>query len=63
VALPVEVAPLVQARLAQAGFAPGRVDGVFDADAVQSLRDFQSSRGLPVTGVLDADTMTALMPP
>jgi peptidoglycan hydrolase-like protein with peptidoglycan-binding domain len=49
--------------LAQAGFAPGRVDGVLDAATTAALRRFQAARGLPVTGAVDAATLTALMGP
>lgn len=36
------------------------VDGIFERDTEQSLRDFQASRGLPVTGSADRRTWELL---
>ncbi|QNN53289.1 glycoside hydrolase domain-containing protein [Nocardioides mesophilus] len=39
----------------------GRVDGRFDRDVARAVRSFQSSRGLPVTGKVNARTWTVLL--
>ena len=52
---------LVERRLAQIGFNPGRVDGRFDDAARTAIRRFQSSVGLPATGYFDARGLAALM--
>lgn len=50
----------VQAALDRAGFSPGIIDGKLGQKAARALEAFQSHRGLPVTGRLDAATRQAL---
>jgi peptidoglycan hydrolase-like protein with peptidoglycan-binding domain len=52
---------LVEQRLARRGFRPGNVDGRFDQNTRQALRQFQKSQGLPVTGYVSRATMVRLM--
>jgi peptidoglycan hydrolase-like protein with peptidoglycan-binding domain len=49
-----------QMHLKLAGFDPGRVDGVFDAQTVVAVRQYQTAQGLPVSGLLDEPTRRAL---
>lgn len=49
----------VQARLRDAGFDPGPIDGRFGPRTEAALRRFQAASGLPVTGRIDAETLTA----
>lgn len=63
-----EAAPVVsglawQIALERAGFSPGLVDGKIGAKTALATREFQKSRGLPVTGRLDEATVAALNPP
>ena len=53
---------LAQTNLKMAGYDPGRVDGVFDAQTSQAIRQYQVSRSLPVSGLLDEPTRRALLP-
>jgi peptidoglycan hydrolase-like protein with peptidoglycan-binding domain len=39
------------------------VDGIFGASTVTAIRAFQSSRGLPITGIVDEATWSALIVP
>lgn len=51
----------LQQRLLAAGIAVrGGADGIFGAGTGEALRQFQSSKGLPATGVVDAATASAL---
>lgn len=50
----------VQRHLNAAGFAPKRIDGVFDERTAGALRAFQKRVGLPETGEVDARTWTKL---
>lgn len=43
----------VQARLANLGYAPGRVDGVLGPRTEAAIREFQEAHGLEPTGVMD----------
>jgi murein L,D-transpeptidase YcbB/YkuD len=45
-----------QMQLKVAGYDPGRVDGIFDERTSAALREFQASRGLPASGLLDEPT-------
>jgi peptidoglycan hydrolase-like protein with peptidoglycan-binding domain len=51
-----------QMHLKLAGFDPGRVDGVFDAQTAVAVRQYQTAQGLPVSGLLDEPTRRALFP-
>lgn len=42
----------LQVRLAQLGFNPGRIDGIFGPILTRALREFQENSGLETTGVL-----------
>ena len=44
------------------GFSPGAIDGVLGPGTVVAIRAFQASAGLPQTGQLDAQIMSALAP-
>lgn len=50
----------VQYALARLGFAPGLVDGKFGPGTERAVRAFQTSAGLPDTGVVDQTTLNAL---
>jgi peptidoglycan hydrolase-like protein with peptidoglycan-binding domain len=52
-----------QVSLRVAGFDPGPVDGLFGQQTLVALRQYQASRGLPVTGALGAATQQALQMP
>lgn len=50
----------VQRALAQRGYDIGTIDGVIGPMSQAALRNFQSSEGLPMTGVADRATLNAL---
>lgn len=50
----------LQVRLAQLGFNPGRIDGIFGPILTRALREFQENSGLEVTGVLTRTTLHEL---
>lgn len=50
----------LQTALADAGFPPSKIDGDFGPNTKVTLEAFQSSAGLPVTGVTDLPTRKAL---
>ena len=50
----------VQTRLVSHGFSTS-TDGLFGADTERKVRAFQTARGLPVTGTVDAETWSALL--
>jgi peptidoglycan hydrolase-like protein with peptidoglycan-binding domain len=52
---------VAEQHLAQFGFNPGPVDGVFTGQTEAALRAFQERRGLPVTGIFDDATRGALL--
>ncbi len=52
---------LIEGRLRGLGFNPGPVDGRFDGATRNAIRAYQASRGLPVTGYLNASTVQALL--
>lgn len=50
-----------QRKLASLGYNPGPIDGAAGGRTASALRAFQKDRNLPITGHLDAATMTELM--
>jgi len=50
-----------QARLNKLGYPVGKADGVMGNRTIEKLKLFQKSRGLPMTGLLDAPTVNALL--
>jgi Putative peptidoglycan binding domain len=50
-----------QIALRDAGFDPGRIDGVMGSKTRAALREFQASQGLPQTGRLDETTQQQLL--
>ena len=50
----------LQTRLAQLGFDPGRIDGIFGPLLDRALREFQRNRGLAVDGTLTRATLVDL---
>ena len=50
----------MQQRLKAAGSLKGDIDGVYGGDTVKAVKDFQKSRGFPVSGVIDEVTYSAL---
>lgn len=50
----------LQVRLAQLGFDPGRIDGIFGPLLDAALRDFQRNRDLDTSGVLSKATLQEL---
>ena len=54
-------ARLVEARLADLGLEPGRVDGDFNAATRQAIARYQDARGLPVTGYMSQATAVRLL--
>jgi hypothetical protein len=50
----------VQERLAREGYYRGQIDGVFGQETRAALAEFQSNRGLRVTGALTNETLAAL---
>ena len=49
-----------QMALREAGFDPGRIDGVMGRKTQAALREYQASQGLPQTGRLDETTQRQL---
>ena len=52
----------IQQALGKSGFSAGPADGVWGKRSANSLREYQRSRGLAVTGVIDEKTIAALFP-
>ena len=52
---------LIESRLAQTGFNPGRVDGRFDRDTRSAISRYQTRNGLSSTGYLDQPTLARLL--
>ena len=55
-----EVIKQVQAALGKAGFPVGKQDGVFGASTRDALNLYQKSKGLPVDGYLNLETVKSL---
>ncbi len=53
---------VAQENLRVAGFDPGHVDGIFDAQTEAALLAYQANYGLPRTGLLDGATRKLLLP-
>ncbi len=51
---------ILQTQLERAGFEVGAIDGIFGARTEAAVRSFQQQRNLPVTGVVNVATWTAL---
>lgn len=51
----------LQVRLAQLGFNPGRIDGIFGSNTEQALTEFQRNRGLSADGTLAQATLQELL--
>ena len=51
----------LQVRLAQLGFNPGRIDGIFGPILADALGDFQRNRALETDGVLSQATLQELL--
>ncbi len=49
-----------QQELVASGFNPGPVNGLLNAETQDAIRAFQSEKGLPATGELDAQTTDVL---
>ena len=56
----VDIARDVQTRLAALGHDPGALDGILGPKTRRALKRFQEAEDLPVTGLVDADTLTVL---
>jgi peptidoglycan hydrolase-like protein with peptidoglycan-binding domain len=57
-----DMVQLAQTTLKIAGFNPGRVDGVFDAQTTTAIRQYQVAQGIPASGLLDEPTRRVLLP-
>ncbi|MFQ1700518.1 peptidoglycan-binding protein [Loktanella agnita] len=55
------LARLIESRLSQLGYGPGRVDGRFDANTRQAISRYQADRNLPATGYLNQPTLARLL--
>ena len=51
---------IVQAKLASLGYYDGEIDGIYDDDTVDAIKNFQANSNLIVSGTLDSATTTAL---
>jgi peptidoglycan hydrolase-like protein with peptidoglycan-binding domain len=56
-----DMVQLAQTHLKIAGFNPGRVDGVFDAQTATAIRQYQVAQGIPASGLLDEPTRRVLL--
>ncbi|MEM9318585.1 MAG: peptidoglycan-binding protein [Pseudomonadota bacterium] len=52
---------LIERRLDDGGYEPGRADGVFDDQARAAIAAFQGDEGLPQTGYLDQPTIARML--
>lgn len=51
---------IVQAKLASLGYYDDEIDGVYDNNTIEAIKNFQSDKNLAVTGSLDSATTVAL---
>lgn len=51
---------IVQGQLYCLGYDPGGFDGVYGSGTQMAVEELQADKGLPVTGIVDADTWAAL---
>ena len=51
----------VEQKLAQLGYHPGPVDGLFDSEMKAAIRRFQQDKGLPADGLLSRETYEAIV--
>lgn len=51
---------IVQAKLAELGYYNQSIDGIFDNDTIEAVKNYQQDNNLAVTGALDQSTTTAL---
>jgi peptidoglycan hydrolase-like protein with peptidoglycan-binding domain len=49
-----------QLYLKTAGYNPGRVDGIFDAQTSGAVRQYQAANGIPTSGLLDEPTRSMM---
>ena len=49
-----------QWSLSDRGYDPGNTDGIWGPNTEAAVRDFQQAQGLPPTGTLDQNTLSAL---
>jgi lipid-binding SYLF domain-containing protein/peptidoglycan hydrolase-like protein with peptidoglycan-binding domain len=56
----VEDVKQIQQSLADLQFNPGEINGIMTAETQQAIRQFQLMNNLPVTGIVDEQTKTAL---
>jgi hypothetical protein len=58
-----DLAMKVQWALSQRGYYDGPIDGVMGPDGTRAIRAFQEAQGLPATGRIDPNVLTALKLP
>ncbi|MDI6605350.1 MAG: LysM peptidoglycan-binding domain-containing protein [Thermoanaerobacteraceae bacterium] len=51
----------LQSRLKSLGFYKGTVDGIFGTKTEEAVKEYQKSRGLTATGIVDSNTWNALL--
>ena len=56
----VENTRIVQARLSQLGYFNGEIDGIYDNETVDAIKNYQADNNLVANGKLDSATTTAL---
>lgn len=50
----------VQVRLTELGYYEGEVDGIYDKESAETVRDYQEAQGLMADGVVGPDTWNAI---
>lgn len=51
---------IVQSKLYDLGFYEGKINGLYNDETISAIKDYQSSKGLNVTGKLDSTTTASL---
>ena len=51
---------IVQAKLSSLGYYDKEIDGIYDKDTIDAIKNYQADKNLAVTGSLDSATTTAL---